>query len=198
MYNFKFQHCSSVMIKCGLIFVIFFTIIASIDAGCVMQGVCGHQRDHVCQNSFAEYFKATKDVNKFCRKFAIGSNVCCTEDQVKMLKAGMRDAQKWFGGKCYELMRDMFCHVHCSPDQDNLVSDVITERGKVTSFTVTVKESDVNKLFNACKKKTFFFIRLVDKVCLRTPCDAKEFIRSLGTCKSRGGRSPFQINFKFV
>ncbi|KAM3175019.1 hypothetical protein ACTXT7_009351 [Hymenolepis weldensis] len=99
-----------------------------------------------------------------------------------MLEKGLHEARRWFGG----------------PDQDAFLSGVTTDHEKVTSFTVNVTESEVNNLWNACKDKTFLFVRLVNKVCINRPCDAKEFLRSIGTSRNKGGKSPFQINFNFI
>lgn len=93
----------------------------------------------------------------------------------------------------------MLCHAQCSMNQDQLIENVITDHEKVTEITTVVHMADADELFDICSKAYILgFYRLVDHVCLRSPCDAKEFLRSLGTNCEAGGQSPFQINFVFV
>lgn len=103
--------------------------------------------------------------------------------------------------ECFDEIRDLLCHYQCSADQSKLISEIVTDShgDKVLEMTARVPTKVAEDIFNVCEKvRLFIFWRMVDQVCINKPCDAKEFIRSIATQKSRGGQCPFQINIKFT
>ncbi|KAL5963170.1 NPC intracellular sterol transporter 1-related protein 1 [Taenia solium] len=186
----------------SLIFgIVFLMIIASTTASCVLQGVCGKTTRHVCFPGNVPTVTISSDVNAYCPQFSEGSEGCCTTEQIEMLKNGLKKVGFYFGrhSKCFQLMKTLFCNFHCRKDQNKVIYNIVPDSdNSAVSMTVEMKEQDSQELFDACKDIRFLGIRVANRVCIRKPCDAKEFIRSLGTSKANGGRAPMQINFKLI
>ncbi|KAH9277627.1 Niemann-Pick type C-related protein 1 [Echinococcus granulosus] len=196
-----YSRAGSMMLK-GLVFgTIFLMMIASTKASCVLQGVCGKSTQHVCFPGHVSTVKISDEVASYCSKFSEGKEGCCTTEQIELVKKGLKKVGFYFGkhSKCFKLMKEMFCKFHCRKDQDEVIYDIVPDSdNSAVSMTVELEEDFVEDLFDACKDIKFLSVRVANRVCLRKPCDAKEFIRSLGTSKENGGRSPMQINFKLV
>ncbi|VDN12514.1 unnamed protein product [Dibothriocephalus latus] len=96
-------------------------------------------------------------------------------------------------------MRNMFCDFHCNANQSRIVEVLHTGWGRtITGIRVQIEPDFANAIFKDCSKIKFLWIRIVDKICIRKPCNAKEFFRSLGATGAMGGSSPYLIEFEFT
>ncbi|VDM32268.1 unnamed protein product [Hydatigera taeniaeformis] len=189
------------MLKSLLVGTVVLLLIESIKASCVMQGVCGKSTQHVCFPGNVPTVKLTDDVSSYCTQFKEGSDGCCTTEQIEMLSRGLKKVGFYFGrrSKCFQLMKELFCNFHCREDQSKVIYDIVPNSdNSAVSMTVEMKDKEAQDLFDACKDIKFLSVRVANRVCMRKPCDYREFIRSLGTSKANGGRAPMQINFKLL
>lgn len=85
------QNCIVALIVIALAFC------SNTEAKCVIQGVCGSERSHVCLPKNPKVFIADKIVNEICTKFPIGSSVCCMDEQLTIIHDALQRAKYWFG-----------------------------------------------------------------------------------------------------
>ncbi|VDM01136.1 unnamed protein product [Schistocephalus solidus] len=110
-----------------------------------------------------------------------------------------RDTPVHTKSQCFQKMRNMFCEIHCHANQSQIVAILDTnERRAITGIRAQIKLDFANEMFKECAKLKILWIRIVDKICIRPPCNTKEFFRSLGATKQMGGSSPFLIDFQFI
>lgn len=76
---------------------IFFVMIASIKASCVLQGVCGKTNRHVCFPGNVPTVTISNDVSAYCPQYSEGSEGCCTTEQIEILKNGLKKVGFYFG-----------------------------------------------------------------------------------------------------
>nr|CDS33612.1 Niemann Pick C1 protein [Hymenolepis microstoma] len=101
---------------------------------------------------------------------------------------------------CYDGLLNIFCDITCSPQQSNLVKilEYNSTDKTVTSINFRILRSKAQKIFDACAKIDAFFGRAIEYICKEETCDMEAFFESLGAPESKGGQSPYEINFVYV
>ncbi|VDL60820.1 unnamed protein product [Hymenolepis diminuta] len=168
---------------------------------CVMYGMCSKRQ--YCLVNHPPKSNATFFYNKVC---SIDSPVqCCDQTQLKKLEDNLdmlamlvRDTTK--DKTCYDGLLQIFCDITCSPQQSNLVKivDYNSTTNAVTSINFRLLRPKAQKIFDACAKIDAFLGRAIDFICKEEKCDMEAFFQSLGAPKSKGGRSPYEINFVYI
>ncbi|VDN99866.1 unnamed protein product [Rodentolepis nana] len=167
---------------------------------CVMYGMCSE--DQYCIANHPPKSTATDIYKKVCNLDS--PEQCCDRTQLTELenKLGLlamlvRDSTD--DPTCYDGLLNIFCEITCSPQQSDLVKILSSDSTKktVTSIDFRISRPKAQKIFDACAKIDAFFGRAIDYICKEEKCDMQAFFRSLGSPSSKGGQSPYEINFVY-